>query len=171
MANIAPAAKGRRWPPSAGLVARLAMMVAVVWVFVWSAQGVRADWERVSRGLPAIGRIVKLMFPLQVEGAIAGLLFAVVAAGIGIAVWETRRGRKTPYIGLSLSTGALIALVGHREWLWPSVAAMGQSLAIAIIGTSIGAVLAIPLGFWAARNVVVYEALSVIGRQVLNAVR
>lgn len=151
-------------------IGRTALLAAVAWVFVWSAQGVRIDWDRVSRGLPAIGRIVKLMFPLQVEGSALLLLIGAGVGAISIGWWEVKR-RRTPYAGIIIGAGVLLGLLANREWLWPSVSAMGQSLAIALIGTSIGAVLAIPLGFWAARNVVVYEVLAALGRQVLNAVR
>lgn len=158
-------------PPWIGLAGRIATVVIVGWIFVWAAQGVRVDWDRVSRGLPAIGRIVKLMFPLQVAPGTARWLAIAGVGAIGFGVVEIRRWRRSPYVALTVATAVLIALIGDREWLWPSFSAMGQSLGIALIGTSIGAVLAIPLGFWAASNVVVYEALAVLGRQVLNAVR
>lgn len=51
------------------------------------------------------------------------------------------------------------------------VQALGQTLAIAFLGTSVAAVLAVPFGFLAARNVVANRALHFITRRTLDAVR
>ena len=49
--------------------------------------------------------------------------------------------------------------------------ALGQTLAIAFLGTSVAALLAVPFGFLAARNVVANRALHFITRRTLDAVR
>lgn len=147
------------------------LMAAIGWIFVWAAAGVRIDLDRISRGLPAIGRIVTLMFPWQVDPpAIRWLLAGVAGAGV-LGFIEVRRWQRAPVLAVTAVTVLGLYGVAHRDWFGPSLSAMGQSFAIALIGTTIGALLAVPLGFWAARNVVVYNVVSALGRQVLNAVR
>ncbi|HHY09324.1 MAG TPA: phosphonate ABC transporter, permease protein PhnE [Firmicutes bacterium] len=104
-------------------VLKLLIAVLAAYIFFWAASGVKVDLDRIKRGLPAVGRIFKSMFPPD---------------------WSMA-GR---------------ALEG-----------MLQSFYIAVLGTTIGSVLAVPLGFLAARNVTVYRILSAFGKQVLNAIR
>ena len=49
--------------------------------------------------------------------------------------------------------------------------ALGQTLAIAFLGTSLAAVLALPVGFLAARNIVANRILHFLTRRVLDSVR
>lgn len=163
-----PLASAASWLKPLGTIALLA---AVGWIFMWAAAGVRIDLERISRGLPAIGRIVTLMFPAQVSPVTVRWLAVGAVGAVALGFIEVRRWKRTPLLAVVAVVVICLYGVANREWLVPSVSAMGQSLAIALIGTSIGSVLAIPLGFWAARNVVVYDVLAALGRQVLNAVR
>ena len=62
---------------------------------------------------------------------------------------------------------------------WPSstthvatyLGALGQTLAIAFVGTSLAGVFALPLGFLAARNVVAGRVVHFLARRVLDSVR
>lgn len=152
-------------------IGTVALIAVLGWIFAWAAAGVRIDLDRIGRGLPAIGRIVTLMFPAQVAPATVRWLFAGVAGAGVLGFIEVRRWKRAPIVSGMIVTALILYGVANREWLAPSISAMGQSFAIALIGTTIGALLAVPLGFWAARNVVLYEFLAVLGRQVLNAVR
>lgn len=152
-------------------VVTVALIAAVGWILSWAAAGIRIDLDRISRGLPAIGRIVALMFPSQVDPSIGRWLWVALAGAVVVGVVEARRWKRMPVFAAAVATVIAVYAVADREWIGSAVSAMGQSFAIALIGTTIGAVLAIPLGFWAARNVVAYNVLAALGRQVLNAVR
>lgn len=149
----------------------VALIAAVGWILSWSAAGMRIDLDRISRGLPAIGRIVTLMFPSQVDASVARWLWVGVAGAAVLGFVEVRRWKRMPVLSVAVATVLVLYGVVDREWWGVSVSAMGQSFAIALIGTTIGSILAVPLGFWAARNVVAYNFLAALGRQVLNAVR
>lgn len=100
-----------------------------------------------------------------------GIVFALLAglcwwAAGGIHLDFNRVGRGLPAVA------NLIARMGpDREWLWPALEAMGQTLAIALIGTTMGALAAVPVALLAARNVVVYRIVASLGRQLSNAIR
>ena len=49
--------------------------------------------------------------------------------------------------------------------------ALGQTLAIAFLGTLLAGILAVPFGFLAARNVVANSLVHVLARRSLDAVR
>jgi phosphonate transport system permease protein len=51
------------------------------------------------------------------------------------------------------------------------VGALGQTLAIAFVGTSLAAILAVPVGFLAARNVVANRILHLLTRRSLDVIR
>lgn len=87
-------------------------------------------------------------------------------AAAGLQVNIQRIGRGLPAVARILAS-----MVPDSLWLWPAAEAMGQTLAIALIGTTLGAVLAIPVALLAARNVVVYRAVAAVGRQLSNAIR
>ncbi len=52
-----------------------------------------------------------------------------------------------------------------------SVIGMLETIQIAVIGTTIAAILSIPVGFMAARNIGVPGPITVAGKQILNAIR
>lgn len=102
------------------------------------------------------------------------LAYAVAgAAGIGVCVW---------WIGLDL--GRLWSGLGRLGWLFqflfpPShggwfgvfVHAMAETIAIALLGTLIAAVLALPVGFLAARTIVPTGFIRVPVRRILDVMR
>lgn len=69
--------------------------------------------------------------------------------------------------------GNIIGLMFPPDWSYLDsvLLRMLQSIHIALIGTTIGSILAIPIGFMAARNVTIYKIVSWIGKQLLNAIR
>jgi phosphonate transport system permease protein len=57
------------------------------------------------------------------------------------------------------------------DHFWTYLGALGQTLAIAFLGTSAAAVVALPLGFLAARNVVAGRVLHFLTRRAMDTVR
>lgn len=60
---------------------------------------------------------------------------------------------------------------GSAEHFWTYVDALGQTLAIAFLGTSVASILALTLGFLAARNVIAGRIVHFLTRRTLDAVR
>lgn len=60
---------------------------------------------------------------------------------------------------------------GSVEHFWTYLGALGQTLAIAFLGTTAAATLALPLGFLAARNVVAGRIVHFVSRRLLDSVR
>lgn len=98
---------------------------------------------------------------------IAAVIYIFVWSAAGVSVDFARIKRGLPAVGRIVNT------MFPPDWSMAKVALEGmlQSFYIAVLGTTIGSVLAIPLGFLAARNVAVYRFLSIFGKQVLNAIR
>jgi phosphonate transport system permease protein len=69
--------------------------------------------------------------------------------------------------------GRIMALMFPPDWSYLDnvLIRMLQSLHIALLGTALGSLLAIPIGFIAARNLTVYRMVSWVGKQLLNAIR
>jgi phosphonate transport system permease protein len=100
-----------------------------------------------------------------------------IAATVGLVVWAALTVRVEADRIIDLPAG--VANIFHRMFLrdgpdWsylvPYMGAMLESLQIAWIGTVIGAVLSLPLGFFGARNVS-SGLVSNLVRQVLNGIR
>jgi len=60
---------------------------------------------------------------------------------------------------------------GSADHFWTYLGALGQTLAIAFLGTATAALLALPLGFLAARNVVAGLVVHFFARRLLDTVR
>jgi phosphonate transport system permease protein len=60
---------------------------------------------------------------------------------------------------------------GSMAHFWVYLDALGQTLAIAFLGTAAAAVIALPLGFIAARNVVTGRVVHFLARRTLDCVR
>ena len=60
---------------------------------------------------------------------------------------------------------------GSWDHFWTYLGALGQTLAIAFLGTTAAGVLALPLGFLAARNVVAGRIVHFLSRRVLDTIR
>lgn len=105
------------------LFRRLVNLIIILGVIIWSMEGMNINWERISRGIPSIGNIIRLMFPPDMG-----------------------------YFSRSLS-------------------AMMESIQIAVIGTTVAAILAFPISFLSAAKIGVPFWLVFIAKQVLNAIR
>lgn len=102
---------------------RLVNVIVLLVVLVWALQGMNINMERIARGIPSIGNIIKLMFPPD-----------------------------TAYFSRSIS-------------------AMMESIQIAVIGTTIAAILAFPISFLAAQKIGIPFILVFLAKQILNAIR
>ena len=60
---------------------------------------------------------------------------------------------------------------GSWDHFWTYLGALGQTLAIAFLGTTAAGVLALPLGFLAARNVIAGRIVHFLSRRVLDTIR
>ena len=87
-------------------------------------------------------------------------------AADGVNLDVQRIGRGLPAVANIVSL-----MIPDLRWLWPAIEAMGETLAIALIGTSAGALAAVPVALLAARNVAVFRIVAAVGRQISNAVR
>lgn len=102
---------------------------------------------------------------------LAALMLATVIAGMMIL--GVTPARILP--GLQRSGEIFLLMLppspGSSEHFWTYLGALGQTLAIAFLGTMTAAVLALPLGFLAARNVVANRIVHFLTRRVLDSVR
>ncbi len=60
---------------------------------------------------------------------------------------------------------------GSEAHFWTYLEALGETLAIAFVGTTVASIFAFPLGFLAARNVIANRILHFMSRRVLDCVR
>jgi phosphonate transport system permease protein len=128
--------------------------------------GLRADFLVHAGPVPA---------PARGRGwigiALAALALAVYSGGL--VVLDVTPARIVAGLG---RLGTVFALMMPP---WPPTAthvptylgALGQTLAIAFLGTSLAGVFALPLGFLAARNVVASRVLHFLARRALDTVR
>jgi phosphonate transport system permease protein len=107
----------------------------------------------------------------RVGVAVAALVFAFYIGGLVVLGVTPAR----IFAGL----GRLGTIIGLMMPPWPAssahvptyLGALGQTLAIAFLGTSVAGVFALPLGFLAARNVVAGRVLHFLARRTLDSVR
>ena len=105
-------------------------------------------------------------------GVLALLIaFAVYALGVASLEIEPLRvlhgfGRLGDIIGLMWPP-----LPSSMARFWIYLDALGQTVAIALLGTLTAALFAVPLGFLAARNIVANQIVHILARRVLDTVR
>lgn len=105
-----------------------------------------------------------------------GITVVAVALAVylaGLVVLDVTPGRIIGRLGQLLAIVMLMVppSPGSMAHFWIYLGALGQTLAIAFLGTSLAAVFALPLGFLAARNVVSNAILHFLARRSLDAVR
>lgn len=108
-----------------GTAARVALYVALsLAALAWSLSGLEVSGERLAKGLPQAGSILRAMF-------------------------------------------------GPPDWSYAGKVANGlrESIQIAALGTAIAAILALPFGILAARNLSRLYALPLFGKTLLNLIR
>jgi phosphonate transport system permease protein len=69
--------------------------------------------------------------------------------------------------------GRILGLMLFPDWTWAARSLLGMvvSVQVALLGTTVGMVLALPLTFLASRNISPHAAPAYLGKQVLNLVR
>ncbi len=100
---------------------------------------------------------------------------AAMAGLYGFALWDFRFSPLTILHGI----GQLVSIVGlmlppdAHSWsrFLLYLGALGQTLSIAFIGTLLAAVLAVPVGFLAARNIMANRVLHFFTRRSLDTIR
>lgn len=102
----------------------------------------------------------------------------IAAAGLGLLVfglWHLGFSASRFINGLS-SLGNLIVLMFPPEWgdnatLWRFVKSLGETVAIAFLGTALAAVIALPLSLIAARNTTISRLLRFFTRRTFDTLR
>jgi phosphonate transport system permease protein len=102
---------------------------------------------------------------------VGGLVFLSYLVGmdvLGVTPWRI-------YAGLGRLWSIVLLMFPptpeSMDHFWTYLGALGQTLAIAFLGTTAASVFALPLGFLAARNVVAGQILHFMTRRVLDTVR
>jgi phosphonate transport system permease protein len=128
--------------------------------------GLRADLLDHAAALPAPPRTFSPA-SLIVSGAVV-LSYLVIMALLGVTP-----GRIVAGIGRFWSIVLLMLppSPGSMEHFWTYLYSLWETLAIAFVGTSAAAILAFPLGFIAARNVVAGRIVHFFARRALDCVR
>lgn len=126
----------------------------------------RADFMTHAAGLPQPPRTYNPT-ALLVGGAV---LVSYVAA---LLVLDVTPGRIFAGLGRLGDITLLMFPPSPGSWdhFWTYLGALGQTLAIAFLGTTAAGVLALPLGFLAARNVVAGRIVHFLSRRVLDTIR
>jgi phosphonate transport system permease protein len=103
------------------------------------------------------------------------LVAAAVITLLAFGLWHLGFSLSKLVAGLG-SLGKFIVLMFPPEWgdsasLWRYIRALGETVAIALLGTLIAAIVALPLGFLAARNTTVSQALRFFTRRGFDTLR
>jgi phosphonate transport system permease protein len=126
----------------------------------------RADFMTHAAGLPPPPRTHNPT-ALLVGGAV---LVSYVAA---LLVLDVTPGRIFAGLGRLGDITLLMFPPSPHSWehFWTYLGALGQTLAIAFLGTTAAGILALPLGFLAARNVIAGRIVHFLSRRVLDTIR
>jgi phosphonate transport system permease protein len=106
--------------------------------------------------------------------AVLAVLFA--GAGLtGLALWRLEIAPARLASGLGQLAGFLALMVppepGSWSRLWLILHGLGETVAIAFLGTLLAAALALPLGFLAARNTTINALVRFASRRLLDGIR
>jgi len=107
----------------------------------------------------------------QATVLVGGAVLVTWLAGLGIL--EVTPGRIFAGLGRlgDIATQMFPPSPGGSEHFWIYLGALGQTLAIAFLGTAVACVFALPMGFLAARNVVTGRILHFLTRRSLDTIR
>ena len=120
-------------------------------------------WVRgrlVGQGAPAYPAVRRVLLAAGAVLFAAGLVLLDLSP---LRIWQGL-GQLGTIVGLMVPPGAGGHLATYAE-------ALGQTLAIALLGTVAAGVLALPFGFLAARNVVANRVVHALARRSLDTVR
>ena len=128
--------------------------------------GLRAGFMAHAEGMPAPPRTHS-----PAAMAISGLV--LLSYVIGLAVLGVSPFRIAAGLGRlsDIAMQMLPPTPGSWDHFWTYFGALGQTLAIAFLGTTVAATVALPLGFLAARNVVAGHILHFLVRRSMDTVR
>jgi len=128
-------------------------------------RGLREAWFADPPPAPAMPRTGPLRLVLG--------LVALLGYVAGLYVLDVTPGRIFGGIGRLLDILLLMLppSPGSMAHCWVYLDALGETLAIAFLGTALASVFALPLGFTAARNVVANGVLHFLARRSLDTVR
>lgn len=125
------------------------------------------DRARLTQAYPDIfaPSLIKRMQTLAVIASLVGLFFfGMVWLGFSFEKLATGIGRLGVIIGLMFPPTA-----GHLLPLY--LKGLAETLAIALLGTMLGAVIAFPLAFLAAKNIVAQRVIHFLSRRFLDTIR
>ena len=127
--------------------------------------GLREAWFANALAPPAMPRPARAGL---VFGSLAVALYLVGLAVLDVTPWRiyASLGRLVDIIGLMLPPSP-----GSMAHFQVYLVALGQTLAIAFLGTALASLFALPLGFFAARNVMANRIVHFLARRSLDAVR
>jgi phosphonate transport system permease protein len=128
--------------------------------------GVRQAFMERAAGMAAPPTTFNRM-TLYVGGGVLVSYFAGMVA-LGAAPWDmlARLPRLFDIVRLMFPPTP-----GSMAHFWTYLEALGETLAIAFVGTTLASVFALPLGFLAAKNVVTGRIVHFLSRRVLDSVR
>jgi len=152
-ASIDPTARERLLEPFPRITGSMVATVAIAGLaYTWGLAGTRANPMELVEGIPNIGRFIVRLFPPAWDWTKVALATPAFTLPFGVVV---------PPIG---AVGETISA--------PTVLfALLETIQMAIIGTSIAAVMAIPFGLLAARNITPHRYVYMATRLLMNANR
>ena len=108
-------------------------------------------------------------------GRIGWLVTAVAVALLIFGMWHLGFSLNKLVAGIT-SLGKFVVLMFPPDWgdnasLWRYTRALGETVAIALLGTLLAAVIALPLGFLAARNTTMSQILRFFTRRGFDTLR
>jgi phosphonate transport system permease protein len=114
--------------------------------------------------------------PVMPRRGYAGVVFAslaVVAYLAGLYLLDVTPARIYAGLGRLGDVVTLMLPPSPGTWghFWVYLAALGQTVAIAFLGTALASAFALPLGFLAAHNVVANRVVHFLARRMLDSVR
>lgn len=124
--------------------------------------GLKSRHPAAFRALP-VSRLVTL---LVLAGCLGLTAFAIWRLGIAPARIATGLSQLVGFVGLMLPPDP-----GSWSRFWLILQGLGETLAIAFLGTLLAALLALPLAFLAARNTTLHALVRFASRRVLDGIR
>jgi phosphonate transport system permease protein len=132
--------------------AAVALVIVLMLAYSWGLQGTQANPAELARGAPYVARFVARLMPPQWKMELVPLATPAVTLPFGLAL---------PSIG---AVGMVVQV--------PEIAfAIVETIQMALIGTTVAAIISLPFGLLAARNTSPHRWVYVTTRLLLNANR
>src|SRR5262245_49391100 len=130
----------------------IAIVFALVLAYAWGLQGTQANPGELVRGAPYVARFIARLMPPQWKMDLVPAATPALALPFGLAI---------PSIGSAASTIPVPEIVF----------AIVETIQMALIGTTVAAIISLPFGLLAARNTSPHRSIYMATRFVLNANR